>query len=120
MFEHLQVVVGIPVSRRPNELSNRWDCTTCCRALFMLDMNVISYKKSTPPNDKWSVSMPKVDTHDALGRTGEWDHVLIVCPLKVHGDELQCFEPASFKMLNMFMHPTRVHDSVALSRLGRG
>ena len=34
----------------------------------------------------------------------------MVCPLKVHGDDLQCFEFAPFKMLNMFMHPTRVHD----------
>ena len=105
------VAAGLSVTRQPNELYNRRDCTTCCRVLFASDMNVISYQKSTPPNDKWSVIMPEVDTHEALlSNCGGCEQALMVRPLKVSGHELQYFEFAPFKMLNMFMHPTRVHD----------
>ena len=62
--------------------------------------------------------MPKVDTHDALGRTGGCDQALMVCPLMVHGDELQCFELTPFKMLHLFMHLTRVHDFHGSFKLG--
>ena len=67
MYDHHVGAVGLLACRQPNELYNRRVCTTCCRVLFESDMNVISHKKSTPPNDKWSVVMPEVDTNDALG-----------------------------------------------------
>ena len=107
----IAAAAGLPVIRQPNELYNRRDCTTCCRVLFASDMNVIEYKTSTPPNTKWSVIMPEVDRHeDLLSNCGGCEQALMVRPLKVGGHELQYFEFAPFKMLNLFMHPTRVHD----------
>ena len=54
---------GVPAAERAVQQAGLHDVLP---VLFASDMNTISYK-STPPNDKWFVIMPEVDTHDALG-----------------------------------------------------
>ena len=54
--------------------------------------------------------MPEIDTHALGSNCGVLEQARMVHSLKGEGHELQCFEFAPFKMLNMFMHPARVHE----------
>lgn len=99
------------VYKNKNDLFDRHKCSTCCRVMFVSD-----YKF---PNDDRYYTMDMEFEHETQVReaVGNWEQTILLKPIDIDRD-LQKFELNSYKMLNVFNIPKRVHDIRGGIKLG--
>lgn len=94
-----------------NELFDRNKCSTCCRVSFVSDYN-FNKKRQFEPSDtdqRFAMDMEFDDKRSIRATEGNYEQTILLRPLNPE-NELQRFELNSYKMINMFASPKRVHD----------
>ena len=93
-----------------NELFDRNKCSTCCRVVFVSDYNFKTNQQFNNEDDtRFAMDMEFDDKRSIRAAEGEYEQTILLRPLN-YGNELQHFELNSYKMINMFASPKRVHD----------
>lgn len=85
-----------------NELFQRDKCKTCCKVAF-----VSNYEFGD--NNYYAMDMEFDDKRSIRLSEGNYEQCILLRPLNPD-NELQHFELNSYKMINMFASPKRVHD----------
>lgn len=94
-----------------NELFKRDKCTTCCRVVFVSDYNFDQNKpfEESDKEERYALDMEFDDKRSIRLAEGSYEQCILLRPLNIN-NELQHFELNSYKMINMFASPKRVHD----------
>lgn len=94
-----------------HDLFNRRKCSTCCRVMIVSDYDY--------PNDDryYAMDMEFEDESQTREAVGDWEQTILMKPMDMNR-ELQKFELSSYKMINVFNIPKRVHDIRSGIKLG--
>ncbi len=90
------------VFKNDNDLFDRHKCSTCCRVMFVSDYEFSDGKIR-------AMDMEFENEKQVRVATGSWEQAILLKPIDMDR-ELQKFELNSYKMINVFNIPKRVHD----------
>jgi galactose-inhibitable lectin light subunit len=85
-----------------NELFKRDKCKTCCKVMFVSEWS---------PNDhtKYTMDMEFARLDQVREAKSDWEQTILIKPIDMNR-KLQQFELYSYKMINPYYLPKRVHD----------
>lgn len=99
------------IFKNENELFIREKCNTCCRIVIVSDYN-FHKKRLFNENDedtRFVMDMEFDDISGARNAESNYEQTILLRPLNMN-NILQQFEFYSYKMINSFFIPQRVHD----------
>lgn len=102
------------IYRNENDLFVREKCKTCCRVMFVSEYNFKRKRQFKNEDDlngdiRFAMDMEFDDKRSIRMAEGNYEQCILARPLNKN-NELQYFELNSYKMINMFSSPKRVHD----------
>ena len=102
---------SLSIFKNANELFERNKCQTCCRTIIVSDFNFAT-KQLFTLNDKdqrYAMDMEFDDISGVRNTESNFEQTILLRPLNMD-NILQQFEFYSYKMINLFFIPHRVHD----------
>ena len=99
------------IFKNANELFDRNKCQTCCKSVIVSDFNFVTNQLFTP-NDRdqrFAMDMEFDDISGIRNTESNFEQMILLRPLNMN-NILQSFEFYSYKMINLFFIPHRVHD----------
>lgn len=99
------------IFKNTNGLFDRNKCQTCCKTVIVSDFNFVT-KQLFTPNDKdqrFALDMEFDDISGVRNAESSFEQTILLRPLNMN-NILQQFEFYSYKMINLFFIPQRVHD----------
>lgn len=99
------------IFKNDNELFDRNKCQTCCRSIIVSDFNFHTNQLFTPEDkhQRFVMDMEFDDISGIRNTESNFEQTILLRPLNKN-NILQLFEFYSYKMINLFFIPHRVHD----------
>ena len=99
------------IFKNKNELFLRDKCSTCCRVVMVSDYNFNKKQlfESNDEDQRFAMDMEFDDISGTRNAETNYEQTILLRPLNMD-NILQQFELYSYKMINSFFIPHRVHD----------
>lgn len=99
------------IFKNDNEIFIRNKCQTCCKSIIVSDFNFITNQLFTiyDKDQRYAMDMEFDDISGVRNTESNFEQTILLRPLDMN-NILQQFEFYSYKMINLFFIPHRVHD----------